>query len=102
MPDVPGSSRTLVAELRMYSGCSRSFPDHPGRLPGLCRDVSETVALRICDIKLGTNCIQIMLVMMHRLITTAEPLTFMLCYMLITRGYPTMVIMILYGIPYEL
>jgi hypothetical protein len=51
-PDHPGRCRQSKI-LRMYSGCvlrlfpvvSRSFTDHPGRLPGLCRDVSETVAL---------------------------------------------------------
>jgi hypothetical protein len=34
LPDVPGSSRTLPAELRMYSGCSRS---HPRSFPDVYR-----------------------------------------------------------------
>jgi hypothetical protein len=44
MPDHPGRC------WQSY-GCTPvvpwSFPDHPGRLPGLCRDVSETVALTV-------------------------------------------------------
>jgi hypothetical protein len=29
---------------RLFPVVPWSFPDHPGRLPGLCRDLSETVA----------------------------------------------------------
>jgi hypothetical protein len=50
-PDHPGSSRTLPAELRIYSVVPGRTPVVPestrtstGALPGFCRDVSETVA----------------------------------------------------------
>jgi hypothetical protein len=42
IPDVAGR---VTYVLRLFPVAPRSFPDHPGRLPGLCRDVSENVAI---------------------------------------------------------
>jgi hypothetical protein len=44
-PDHPGDIKNFIP-----SGVEcRMFPDHPGRLPGLCRDVSETVAHKLIE-----------------------------------------------------
>jgi hypothetical protein len=42
IPDVDGRITDVP---RFFPLVSRSFPDHPGRLPGLCRNVSDTAAL---------------------------------------------------------
>jgi hypothetical protein len=44
IPDVAGR---VTDVLRWFPVVPRSFTDHPGRLPGLCRDVCESVALGI-------------------------------------------------------
>jgi hypothetical protein len=41
-PNHPGRCRQSYGCTPVVPG---RIPDHPGRLPGLCRDVSETVAL---------------------------------------------------------
>jgi hypothetical protein len=43
IPDVVGRVTDVP---RLFPVVPRSYPDHPGRLPGLCRDVSVTVALK--------------------------------------------------------
>jgi hypothetical protein len=44
IPDVAGRVTDVP---RLFPVVPRSFQDHPGRLPGLCRDIIETVALSI-------------------------------------------------------
>jgi hypothetical protein len=46
-PDHPRRCRQSYGCTPVVSGRTPVVPDHPGRLPGLCWDVSETVALII-------------------------------------------------------